>query len=67
MLAARRAIEAQRIRIDKLIKKRDPPIHCLPGELLVRVFGFAMVLPDDTGPNELAMIAHLRRKLASVS
>ncbi|KAI6102494.1 hypothetical protein EDD16DRAFT_1645921 [Pisolithus croceorrhizus] len=63
MMAARRAAEAQRILIKELIKKRDPAIHRLPVELLVRIFGFAMA-------NYLwstSMIYQRRMKLAGVS
>ncbi|KAI6101493.1 hypothetical protein EDD16DRAFT_1649457 [Pisolithus croceorrhizus] len=63
MMVARRAAKVQRILISELIKKRDPAIHRLPVELLVRIFGFALV--DYSWST--ATIYQRRIKLAGVS
>lgn len=66
LLAARTAVKTQRIHIEELIKKRDPVIYRLPAELLVRIFGCAMVR-EERKPNQFDVIRERRRNLTSVS
>ncbi|KIN98015.1 hypothetical protein M404DRAFT_865784 [Pisolithus tinctorius Marx 270] len=63
------AIDAQRMQLEELIKKRDPgpTIHRLPVELLVLIFHFTIVRPYYARTHKLDTIGYRRRSLAIVS
>ncbi|KAI6121088.1 hypothetical protein F5141DRAFT_496765 [Pisolithus sp. B1] len=66
LLAARKVIQAQRIRIEEIIKRRQPAIYRLPIELLTRIFGFALVR-EEGKQKQFDVIRTRRRNLAGVS
>ncbi|KAI6160820.1 hypothetical protein EDD17DRAFT_1897526 [Pisolithus thermaeus] len=45
MLATHRAVKVQRSEVEGLIRKQNLTIHCLPNELLVLTFSFAIARP----------------------
>ncbi|KAI6106480.1 hypothetical protein EV401DRAFT_2008421 [Pisolithus croceorrhizus] len=65
MLATRRAVKAQRIHVEGLIRKRHLTIHCLPNELLVLIFGFVIARPRSNKPTVIGR--YCRRRMACVS
>lgn len=66
LLAARKAVKVQRIRIEEIIKRRHPAIHRLPIELLARIFGFALIREEGKS-KQFDVIRERRRNLAGVS
>lgn len=67
MLAARKAVEVQRAQIKEFNSQRPSTIHRLSDELLVQIFGFAMVCRENSMFTDHVRLDQWRRNLASVS
>ncbi|KAI6118596.1 hypothetical protein EV401DRAFT_1553967 [Pisolithus croceorrhizus] len=68
MLATHRAVKVQRSEVEGLIRKQNLTIHCLPNELLVLTFSFAIARPTYGKSNKPTVIGYYcRRRMACVS
>ncbi|KAI6095641.1 hypothetical protein F5141DRAFT_1206202 [Pisolithus sp. B1] len=68
MLATHRAVKVQRSEVEGLIRKQNLTIHCLPNELLVLTFSFAIACPTYGKSNKPTVIGYYcRRRMACVS
>ncbi|KIN98016.1 hypothetical protein M404DRAFT_866061 [Pisolithus tinctorius Marx 270] len=67
MLAARKAVEVQRAQIKEFNNQRPPKIHRLSDELLVQIFGLAMVCRENRMFTDHVGLDQRRRNLVGVS